>query len=122
MCFINGDIDMCLTIDKDAGSEKYIVNKLSRLLTNSMFPAFNYFTNYAIEGMQSVKALPHARVPIVKFKDPKSRFLCDVSKHLGFYLIIDGPRYVLTMRSRSKIRDWLLITLKLIPVCVRSLI
>lgn len=29
--------------------------------------------------MSGVKALPHARVPIVKFKDPKSRFMCDVS-------------------------------------------
>jgi len=64
MCFINGDIDMCLTIDRPAGNERHIVNKLSRLLTN--------------KGMQYVKPLPHARVPIVKFKDPKSRFLCDI--------------------------------------------
>lgn len=64
MCFKNGDIDMCLTIDKGAGQEKTVVNKLSNLLER--------------KGMTSVLALPHARVPIVKFKDPKSRFLCDI--------------------------------------------
>lgn len=36
MCFVNGDIDMCLTIDKGAGPEKNIVNKLSNMLERSM--------------------------------------------------------------------------------------
>jgi len=64
MCFVSGDIDMCLMIDKLAGNQRMIVNKLQRLLTN--------------RGMQFVKALPRARVPIVKFRDPKSRLLCDI--------------------------------------------
>jgi len=64
MCFVNGDIDMCLTIDKGAGLEKNIVNKLSNMLER--------------KGMTNIKALPHARVPIVKFRDPKSRFMCDI--------------------------------------------
>lgn len=46
MCFVNGDIDMCLTIDKSAGPEKNVVNKLSNLLERSMFHFYSYFDYY----------------------------------------------------------------------------
>ena len=80
---------MCLTIEKGAGQEKTVVNKLSMLLERSMtilLYSSLLFLLFCLEGMTNVLALPHARVPIVKFKDPKSRFLCDVSKDSIYFL------------------------------------
>lgn len=63
-CLKNSDLDICMTIDKRAGTKKKIVNRIARVLRE--------------HKMKDVTALSHASVPIVKFEDPLSKFSCDI--------------------------------------------
>lgn len=64
LCLKDGDLDLCLTIDKRAGTKKRLVNRLAAALKQ--------------RGMKEVIPLSRARVPIVKFFDPRSHFSCDI--------------------------------------------
>eukprot|EP01087_Luapelamoeba_hula_P005379 TRINITY_DN1545_c0_g1_i2.p1 TRINITY_DN1545_c0_g1~~TRINITY_DN1545_c0_g1_i2.p1 ORF type:complete len:466 (-),score=47.91 TRINITY_DN1545_c0_g1_i2:17-1414(-) len=64
LCLVNGDVDLCLTIDRQAGTRKRLVVKLANTLKR--------------QGMKNVVSLLRARVPIVKFDDPTSRLSCDI--------------------------------------------
>ncbi|KAL6060945.1 RNA uridylyltransferase [Balamuthia mandrillaris] len=64
MCLRHGDLDLCLTVDQTLGSREQIVELLAEILQRN--------------GMKNVVSLSRARVPIVKFVDPKSRLSCDI--------------------------------------------
>lgn len=63
-CLKRSDLDICMTIDRRAGTKKKIVNRIARVLRENK--------------MKRVTALSHASVPIVKFEDPISHFSCDI--------------------------------------------
>ncbi|MCO5564125.1 hypothetical protein L7F22_017781 [Adiantum nelumboides] len=60
----NSDIDVCLSIDGESATRSEVVCALADALKAN--------------HMQNVQALTHARVPIVKYSDPKTGISCDV--------------------------------------------
>eukprot|EP00245_Coleochaete_scutata_P003226 TRINITY_DN14662_c0_g2_i3.p1 TRINITY_DN14662_c0_g2~~TRINITY_DN14662_c0_g2_i3.p1 ORF type:complete len:1149 (-),score=216.24 TRINITY_DN14662_c0_g2_i3:878-4324(-) len=60
----NSDIDVCLAVEDSGATKAELVTKMASILRG--------------EGMRSVQALTHARVPIVKFTDPFSETACDI--------------------------------------------
>ncbi|CAI8156740.1 MAG: Uncharacterised protein [Methanobacteriota archaeon] len=58
-----GDLDLCLIVPN--GKEKQIVKRISAMMER--------------QGMENVKALTRAKVPIVKFSDPRSGIDVDIS-------------------------------------------
>lgn len=63
MSLKNGDIDICMIIGNSEPSDK-IIEKLADMLTEN--------------GFTKILAIPTARVPIVKFKDPNTNLACDI--------------------------------------------
>lgn len=65
MSLKNGDIDICMVIDQSSeGTSDVIIERLAEMLK--------------INGFQKILAIPTARVPIVKFKDPNTGLSCDI--------------------------------------------
>eukprot|EP01133_Synstelium_polycarpum_P004417 gene4417-5174_t len=60
MSLRGGDIDICMLVDDSAGDSDTIISKLAAMLK------------------QNVLAIPNARVPIVKFKEPVHNLSCDI--------------------------------------------
>ncbi|KAH7440008.1 hypothetical protein KP509_04G087500 [Ceratopteris richardii] len=60
----NSDIDVCLSIEGESATRSEVVCTLAEALKAN--------------HMQNVQALTHARVPIVKYSDPKTGISCDV--------------------------------------------
>ena len=59
----NGDVDLCLIIDsKDV---KKLLKRMRGILNN--------------QGMEDIITIPRARIPIVKFRDPRSGFEVDIA-------------------------------------------
>ncbi len=59
----SGDLDICLSFNKKTPSR--VMDKISRLLFE--------------EGMNDIRSIPNASVPIVKFSDPRSGLDVDIS-------------------------------------------
>lgn len=102
LCVGQGDVDLCLTIAEEAGTRAEVIEQLGELLTNC--------------SMQQVQVLAKARIPIVRFRDPRSKLACDVccnntlalrnTAMLGDYAAID-PRMrplVFAVKSWAKRR------------------
>eukprot|EP00898_Chlorokybus_atmophyticus_P004171 jgi/Chlat1/4755/Chrsp308S04724 len=60
----NSDVDLCLEVEDEETAKADHVTRLADILERN--------------GMKDVQALTHARVPIVKFKDPQSGVACDI--------------------------------------------
>ena len=103
LCVGKGDIDLCLVIHPDAGSRVEVIEELGQVLSKA--------------AMQDVQVLSKARIPIVKFFDPRTRQACDVccnntlalrnTQMLADYARLD-PRMrmlVLLVKSWAKRRD-----------------
>jgi len=71
LCCRGGDVDLCLLIDKSAGTSKRVISRLVGLLRKN--------------GMENVVDLSRARVPIVKFSDRRTKMNCDIclNNHLA---------------------------------------
>jgi len=86
-CLKRGDLDMCLTIDETTMKRENVIKKLAKVLET--------------KNMKELLALPRARIPIVKFVDPRRKLSCDIcvnntlalenTRLLGDYASID-PR------------------------------
>lgn len=104
-CLKKGDLDMCLTIDEKTMKRAAVIKKLAKVLETSMDASCHAGLRLVLtsptENMKELLALPKARIPIVKFVDPRRKLSCDIcvnntlalenTRLLGDYASID-PR------------------------------
>ncbi len=79
-----GDLDLCLQLPE--ANQKKVIKRISGMLRG--------------QGMETVQALTRAKVPIVKFKDPRSGMLVDIS--INNTLALHNTRLLATYAKLDK--------------------